>query len=354
MTGTFSRRTYLLYSVFMVIAACFFSSCRKDADAVIFYDQTFEQIKENAAAEGKDFIIILSRTNCPPCVDYVKNLNSRMNKSLYGKVIFNVVDSSLPENQWYSHWLCTGAYPTTCVFSPKGELKAVVSGMTSPVMQCIESAVGGDTKCGDYFYDKRYHVKGNHLSLLNKLLICKHDLENGKDISDAIDACLRQTDSPYPVYLKCVNEKNQGRDEEAARYAKRLFEYDETYYTYVYEDLFLQAKYIVNPDYKPEDDALLSVVEEVQLDNCEVNEPRYFSVQVTNSGKFPLLIRNIQTSCSCMKLLSPTRMRLKPGESVNIEAEFTSETMGEFYREIIIFSDAAQSLKRVAIKAQVG
>lgn len=346
---TISRK---FFHVLIISTLCVCSSCKNDA--IIVYDYSLEQTKEVAASEGKDFCIVLSHPGCPPCASFIENLEKRQNKHLTGKVIFNVVDVSQPENKWYSHWLCTGAFPTTCVFSPEGKLKAVVSGVTKVGMQCIESAVDGNAKCADYLYEKHYPIDGNYLELLNNLLICKHDLAHGKDIGEAIDACLRQSDSPYPVYLKSLNEKNQGRQEEAARCAKRMLEFEENYYSYVYDDLYQEAKYIANPDYKPEEDAILSVVEEIRLTDCLVDEPVHFKVQVTNSGKFPLLVRDIQTSCSCLKLSSIPRFRLKPGESADIDAIFTGEAKGEVYREIMIFSDAAQSLRRVMIRADVG
>ena len=354
MIGAFFTKTqYHKFILALVISVtCVFSSCK--SDAIIVYDLTLEEVKNIAETAGKDFCVVLSHPDCPPCASFIENLDNRHNKNLIDKVIFNVVDASQPANKWYTHWLCTGAFPTTCVFSSEGKLKSVVSGLTKAGMQCIESTVDGNAKCADYFYEKHYPITGDYLLLLNNLLICKNDLDNGKDIGEAIDTCIRQSNSPYPIFLKSLNEKNQGRQEEAAQYAKRMLEFEETYYSYVYDDLYQQAKYIANPNYNPEEDAILSVVEEILLTDCKVDEPLRFTVQITNSGKFPLLVRDIQTSCSCLKLSSSPRFKLKPGESTDIEAVFTAEGKGLFYREIMIFSDAAQSLKRVVIRTEVG
>jgi hypothetical protein len=188
--------------------------------------------------------------------------------------------------------------------------------------------------------------------MLNDLLECKLRLDRGEDIGPAIDRILEQTDYPYPVWLKALNAQKQGRIGEAAEAGKRLLAFDEMYHYYVYGDLFTRAKYIVNPDYDPAEDAVLTIpAEDIVLADCKVDQPRRFTFEVRNGGKFPLLVRDIQLSCSCLKLLSPARFRLEPGQASQVEAEFTPDGSGEFYRELTFFSDTSDALQRVAVRA---
>jgi hypothetical protein len=338
----------------LAIVACgvFLASC--DVSVEVTYDVPFEQMVAEARETGDDFCVVISRTDCPPCAMYVEMLTGSRGKKMFPDVRYNVVDVLLPENQWYTQWLCTGAFPTACLFSAEGKLKAIVPGTNRQSTECLRSAAEGDVKCADYLYDRFYQVRGNYLDVLNDLLVCKMDLDAGKDIGDAVDACLRRIDYPWAVWLKAVNAQRQGRTEEAADAGRRLLEFDETYYYYVYGDILTQAKYIIDPDYNPAGDAVLSIPEEdIILDGCKVDEPRRFGFEVKNMGKFSLLVRDIQLSCTCLTLLSPKMFRLEPGESSLVEAEFTAEARGEFYREVILFSNATESMQRVAVRAQV-
>ncbi len=329
-----------------------FASCEKKAALV--YDRSLEQMVEQTQQEGRDyFFVVLSRPDCPPCASYVKNLDDKKNRRIIGKTIINVVDLSQPENAWYSHWLCIGAYPTTCVFSADGELKAIVSGNSARSIECIRSSIKGEVKCADYLYEKRYPIVGNYLTMLNRLLVCKQGIDKGEDVGEKLDGIMKMTDYPYPTYLKALNEDKQGRRDVAVQYAEQVLEYDDMYYYYVYDDIFRQSKYIINPDYSPQEDGMLSMEEEILLGDCQVGSPRAVTIRVENTGKFPAFIRDIRTSCTCVELLSPLQHRLEPGESVGIDVEFTGENKGEVYREVLFFSNSSEPLKRVALRATV-
>ena len=350
---TFWILTWMLFPAIAVICGAL-SSCKSE-DVVIEYDKTFEETQKLAIEKGKKaFCIVLSRPDCPPCVPYIEKLG-RQYKYLCTKAIFNIVDVQLPEHQWYQQWACTGMLPTTCIFSTKGELLAIVPGTSGPSMQCIESVLSGkEAKCADYLYNKRYPVLGgDYQTLLTTLLSCKFDLDSGIDISPTIDDCVQQTHYPYPIYLKYLNEAAQGRYDQAAFWAQRLLEFDDTYYYLLYGDLYAQAKYIANPDYNPRDAAILTVESEVHLDNCKIHQPKRFALTLTNTGKTPLHIRNIEVGCSCLRLFNSKQLVLNAGEEQALDFEFTADTKGEIHRAITFFSDASNAITYVHIYGNV-
>ncbi len=100
-------------------------------------------------------------------------------------------------------------------------------------------------------------------------------------------------------------------------------------------------------------DGVLSMEDEIILGDCKVGEPRRVAIRVENTGNYTSNIRDIQLSCTCLELLSPTQHKLNPGESIDVELEFTGETKGSVYREVIFFSDTSEAVKRVALRAQV-
>ncbi len=323
--------------------------------AIVVYNRSLEEVAEQAREEGRDyFFVVMSKSDCPPCTEYTNNLHHKRNRHIFGKSIINIVDLSQSDNLWYSHWLCSSAFPTTCIFSADGKLEAIISGGSGVAMKCIESSITGKTECANDLYQKHYPVAGgHHIAILNELLACKRGLDKGEDMGELLDNILGKTNYPYPTYLKALNEDMHGRRDEAIYYAEEVLAYDNLYYYYVYDDIYRKTKYIINPDYTPQDDGMLVMAEEILLDDCKVGEPRGVAIHVENAGKFPTFIRDIQTSCTCVELLGPKQYRLNPGESVDIEVEFKGEAKGEVYREVMFFSNSSEPLKRVALRAKV-
>lgn len=284
--------------------------------------------------------------------DYVQSL-----EALYSNVIFNVVDIYLPENQWYIQWLCVGASPTVAIFSPKGKLEAVVSGIAANAIQCIESSISGDSKCAEYFYYKHFPVENDAMTMLNALLSCKQDLDKGKDIGKAIDECLDQSAHPYAVYLKSLNEAKQGRDKEAVYWGGQFLSMIEKnpLYFRVYSYLLKEVRMIAEPNYNPADDAVLSVVEELCLGDLKLHETRSFVVTVRNTGNSPLFIQDIVLGCTCVKLKDSEKKpyTLQPGQSQDIDFVFNADTQGDIFREITFFSNGVNPAEIVRITVTV-
>ena len=340
----------LLFAV--VFCALFFSCKPTPKDLTIFYDMPLEEVQKIAKEDEKVFCVVLTKPDCPPCANMVKSLGERYGH-LESKVVFNVVDVSLPENQWYSHWLCVGAFPTTCVFSADGELQTSITCATSACQQCITSAIEGDFKCASFFENSQFPAKGKQsITMLNTLLSCKRNLEQGKDISAEIEPFLKQNVYPYSLFLKCLNEEKQGRHEEAVYWAKRMMEIEDSYYNFVYDTLYKKVKTMINPNYADEA-SVLSVVEELTLEGCEYKQSKPFSLTLTNIGKSPIAIRDIVVGCSCMKLLSEKPQSIQPNQSIKIDLAFTPDARGDVFREVTIFSDAKNAMQDVKIFAVV-
>lgn len=345
----------IAYKIFLtgfIFSSLFFSCKPTSKELAVFYDKPFTEIETLAKQEEKLFCIVLSRPDCPPCGSFIQSLGERYGH-LASKVMFNVVDVSLSEHQWYPQWLCTGAFPTTCVFSAGGVLKAVIPGSVTSSKQCIESVISGDVKCANYFTNPVFPMSNeNSLTALNALLSCKQNLDRGNDISDEIQPLLEQNAYPYCLFLKLSNEERQGRHEEAVYWAERMISPVNPYYSFVYDALYHEAKVIINPNYAAEASEL-SVVDELTLDGCRYKESKPFSLTLTNKGKSPLCVRDISVSCTCLKLLSEKQLTLEPGKSARVDLMFTPDVRGDVFREVVFFSDAKNSMQRVRVLAVV-
>jgi hypothetical protein len=296
--------------------------------------------------------MVLSNTDCPPCSGYIRILENQY-RHLAKEVLFNIIDVSLPKNQWYQQWVCSATLPTTCIFSKKGVLQAIVSGTAKQCFNCIESSVKGDTDCSGYLYSKHYQASGNVIQTLNDVLECKLRLDKGENSGKELTESLNRIQYPYNFYLKSLSEQQKGNREEAIYWAKKLLEFNDAYYYRLYGEIYLQARYIIDPDYDPTKIAILSVEKERILEDCEVNQPKRFGIVVTNTGLTLLEIADISVSCSCLKLLSERMHRIDSGEYQTIDFEFTADKEGELYREITFASNASNALETVKIKAIV-
>ena len=71
-----------------------------------------------------------------------------------------------------------------------------------------------------------------------------------------------------------------------------------------------------------------------------------------NTGKSPLIISRIQSSCGCTVPTKP-KDPIMPGKTGEIEVKYATNRIGGFNKTITIFSNATEPTKRVRIKGIV-
>jgi hypothetical protein len=71
--------------------------------------------------------------------------------------------------------------------------------------------------------------------------------------------------------------------------------------------------------------------------------------EFTNIGKAPLIIKSIKTSCDCAIPKKPEKP-IMPGEKATLTVSYDTSKTGGFSKEIIIFSNAKEPIKRIKIK----
>jgi hypothetical protein len=336
----------LLVSVLIIFT---FSSCKKEKMAIL-YDKDFEYVKGLAEKANKPFCIVISNADCPPCTSFIEKLEGQSNNPT-DKAIFNIVNVSLPENKWYQQWICSVATPTTCIFSPQGELKAIVSGSKELCLDCIDSSIGGDTACSGHLYKSRFQSNVEPIPALNMVLECKLKFDKGEDITEELMHSFSRVQYPYNVYLYCMNAVRLEKSDAAADAAKMLTQFNDAFYYNLYGDLYVQTKSIANPDYSPDIDAILTVDKNLVLENCLVGQAKPFSITLTNTGKMPLSLYDITLSCSCVNLLSSKKQTINPGQSQKIDFELKAESKGELFREITFTSNAVNPIETVELTA---
>ncbi|WP_439130342.1 DUF1573 domain-containing protein [Polaribacter sp.] len=74
--------------------------------------------------------------------------------------------------------------------------------------------------------------------------------------------------------------------------------------------------------------------------------------EFTNIGDAPLIIKEIKTSCDCAVPEKPEKP-IMPNEKATITVAYDTSKTGGFSKEIIIFSNAKKSPKKIKIKGYI-
>lgn len=74
--------------------------------------------------------------------------------------------------------------------------------------------------------------------------------------------------------------------------------------------------------------------------------------EFTNVGDEPLIIKEIKTSCDCAIPKKPEKP-IMPNEKITLTVEYDTTKVGGFSKEIIIFSNAKEKVKRIKIKGYI-
>lgn len=74
--------------------------------------------------------------------------------------------------------------------------------------------------------------------------------------------------------------------------------------------------------------------------------------EFTNIGDAPLIIKEIKTSCDCAIPNKPKKP-IMPNEKITLTVEYDTAKVGGFSKEIIIFSNAKEKIKRIKIKGYI-
>ena len=88
---------------------------------------------------------------------------------------------------------------------------------------------------------------------------------------------------------------------------------------------------------------LTANIESIDVGQIEWNKPVVVEYMITNSGDAPLHIANVTSSCGCAVATWPS-MPIGPNEKEFIKVEFDAKALGQFYKEICIYSNSTPNL----------
>lgn len=330
----------LLSSLFTLMIFVLMYSCDEHI-CKIYSDQPFEDICSIAYKNKKAFCIVLIDSTQKLSQEYCLNLKKK-EFTATNKTIYNIVDINISSNEWYMKWLCPLSLPLTCVFSDDGTLIDLIPGATKETFLYTTKALS-DMKETNYHYPNRFKLsKHTVIPLLNQVLKCKMDLNQGIYTSAVLNSLTDSLRYPYSVYLGIVGELMDNDTIESKILARLMMELENPYYLELFKNEFVTAKKILNPDFKINDEPNIRVDNEVvSLSDCKVGKGVAFVLPIHNDGKYPLKILNIFTSCSCLTLVDHAdEFVISPNDSAIVKFNFKSEELGKVTRDVFITSNS--------------
>jgi len=72
----------------------------------------------------------------------------------------------------------------------------------------------------------------------------------------------------------------------------------------------------------------------------------------TNTGKKPIIISNVKTSCGCTVANKPNKP-IMPGETAKIGVKYATNRVGSFSKTITVTSNANEKIKHLKIKGKI-
>ncbi|MCQ2238974.1 MAG: DUF1573 domain-containing protein [Bacteroidaceae bacterium] len=119
------------------------------------------------------------------------------------------------------------------------------------------------------------------------------------------------------------------------------------------KELYLQVITGKKEDMTTPDPTRASVSDSLlELGTLRLGTPVKRSVGISNIGRNALLIKDVITSCDCVRA-TPSSEAVNPGESAEIQIEFTPEEAGEFFKDVYIYCNAEDSPVCVQIHGNV-
>ncbi|MEA3316635.1 MAG: DUF1573 domain-containing protein [Bacteroidota bacterium] len=93
-------------------------------------------------------------------------------------------------------------------------------------------------------------------------------------------------------------------------------------------------------------------VKDHDFGTIQYKEEAIYKFKFTNTGKEPLLLTNVRSSCGCTVPTWPKKP-IKPGKKGEIAVKYNTRILNSFSKSIMVFSNAKTSQVRLTIKGKV-
>lgn len=91
----------------------------------------------------------------------------------------------------------------------------------------------------------------------------------------------------------------------------------------------------------------------INFNRLNIGDTANKTISILNTGKYPLIIYDVKTSCSCMKF-KYTSKPVKPGKEIIIEIIYFADYPGYFKKEISLLCNTNSKKETIQVYGSVG
>lgn len=113
-----------------------------------------------------------------------------------------------------------------------------------------------------------------------------------------------------------------------------------------------QEKQVTEKPKDPNAPAFEFVTEVIDYGKIELNADGVRTFKFKNTGKSPLVITDVKSSCGCTVPKKPSEP-IMPGQSGEIEVKYATNRPGGFSKTVTVYSNADEGVKTLQIKGIV-
>ena len=343
------------WNKFLFLIMLLAMSCQHQFEMIhIYNDKEFSEVDSIAKERNLPYCIVLIDTLEYDKNEYINNLKDIVDPSNRFILNFICVNSN-DKTDWMVKLLTPQIYPTACIFESSGQLIDLIPGNSKESFSYLCETLKTEKTNIEYHYNQLYEDDKEHfIKYINEIIELQSHLVEGQNVISGIDSLFQEKNHPLLLFMRLQNLLEYGNDVEIKNTAKNLLTFDSPQELVYYQDELLFANYLLDSTYTSETAPRIYSLPEIQLTNCEINNPYILNIEISNNGKKTLKISDIMTSCTCVNLIGDKRLVIDSNESETLKVKFTPDVQGKVYRYIYIASNSLNSpIYTISIKANV-
>lgn len=348
----FNIRTYLL----LPFVVCFLS-CRQKA--IQYVAGSLDQAFAAAEKADKKLLVMAYMPGCESCSEFGNALDGyKEDKSL---LTDNYLIYKCPLNQIGNEYIAQVAYnvasPTCYIFNSKGLLqKAIMGNKGIKYLMGILSSTA-DSSITDKADFRIGLIGQNYIDFVNTLLQGRQMIEKNKAGLSEIKTYLQKLEPEilnnpyfYNNYLAAKIYAKLGDNTKAKQYATNALAYDNDFSLFLYQELRKEMKFLTGEQsIITRSEAVLSFEKtSIDLGTTPLKSRPKAIFSFKNTGRQPLIVKNVQGSCDCMDIKWPAAPVL-PGAKGNIEVVYRGDHEGAYSKLLFVSSNAANEQEKITL-----
>lgn len=342
-----------LYFLFLFAILTF--SCKQKT--IEFVDGSLDNAFAVATKEAKSLMVVAYMPGCESCQGYIDALNNdRMAKNALAE---DYIIYKCPLNQIGNEYIAQSSYniasPTCYVFDRDGKLIQAIVG-NKGIKHLITSTINAQDSIDSHSNSFRIGLNGReYIDFVNTMLDTRKLLLDNSADTMQLETSLRtlrptlfQTPFFYNHYLTAKLSDKLGHKEEAALHAKKALSYDDDFSVFLYGELRKEMKFLTGEGGTDASAYLSFEKTSINLGSTPLKSRPRALFAFKNTGKVPLIIKNVKGNCNCMNITWSEKPVL-PGLSDTIGVTYKGDHEGAYSKVLLVTSNAANEQEKITL-----